>query len=60
MKSGKQLYLENGWAMPKGFESPKLRDPPQLHIGRMAAVKARGYRSARTQIRRARLLETCR
>jgi Relaxase/Mobilisation nuclease domain len=22
----KQLYLENSWAMPKGFENPKLRD----------------------------------
>ncbi len=22
----KQLYLENGWAMPKGFANPKLRD----------------------------------
>jgi hypothetical protein len=23
----RQLYLDNGWAMPKGFENPKLRDP---------------------------------
>ena len=22
----KQLYLENGWSMPKGFANPKLRD----------------------------------
>jgi Relaxase/Mobilisation nuclease domain len=28
----KQLYLENGWAMPKGFENPKLRDPTSFTL----------------------------
>jgi hypothetical protein len=28
----KQLYLENGWAMPKGFQNPKLRDPTSFTL----------------------------
>ncbi|MCZ8283305.1 MAG: relaxase/mobilization nuclease domain-containing protein [Aquidulcibacter sp.] len=28
----KQIYLENGWAMPKGFENPKLRDPTSFTL----------------------------
>jgi hypothetical protein len=28
----KQLYLDNCWAMPKGFENPKLRDPTSFTL----------------------------
>ena len=28
----RELFLENGWAMPKGFENPKLRDPTSFTL----------------------------
>ena len=28
----RELFLENGWAMPKGFENPKLRDPTNFTL----------------------------
>lgn len=39
---GKQLYLENGWAMPKGFESPKLRDPRNFTLDEWQLAKRAG------------------
>lgn len=39
---GKQLYLENGWAMPKGFESPKLRDPRNFTLDEWQRAKRAG------------------
>lgn len=39
---GKQLYLENGWAMPKGFESPKLRDPRNFTLDEWQQAKRTG------------------
>lgn len=39
---GKQLYLENGWAMPKGFESPKLRDPRNFSLDEWQQAKRAG------------------
>lgn len=39
---GKQLYLENGWAMPKGFESPKLRDPRNFTLDEWQQAKRAG------------------
>ena len=39
---GKKLYLENGWAMPKGFESPKLRDPRNFTLDQWQQAKRAG------------------
>ncbi|WP_283419150.1 relaxase/mobilization nuclease domain-containing protein [Sphingopyxis sp. Geo48] len=39
---GKQLYLENGWAMPKGFESPKLRNPSNFTLDEWQQAKRAG------------------
>lgn len=39
---GKQLYLENGWAMPKGFERPKLRDPRNFTLDEWQQAKRAG------------------
>jgi hypothetical protein len=38
----KQLYLENGWAMPKGFENPKLRDPTSFTLKEWQQAKRAG------------------
>ena len=38
----KQLYLENGWAMPKGFENPKLRDPTSFTLKEWQQAKRVG------------------
>ena len=47
----KQIYLENGWAMPKGFENPKLRDPTSFTLkewqqAKRAGLDARELKSA--------------
>jgi Relaxase/Mobilisation nuclease domain len=38
----KQLYLDNGWAMPKGFENPKLRDPTSFTLKEWQQAKRAG------------------
>ncbi len=38
----KQIYLENGWAMPKGFENPKLRDPTSFTLKEWQQAKRAG------------------
>lgn len=38
----KQLYLENGWAMPKGFESSKLRDARNFTLDEWQQAKRAG------------------
>ena len=38
----KQLYLDNGWAMPKGFENPKLRDPTSFTLNEWQQAKRVG------------------
>ena len=38
----KDIYLENGWAMPKGFESPKLRDPRNFTLDEWQQAKRAG------------------
>jgi hypothetical protein len=38
----KQLYLENGWAMPKGFESQKLRDARNFTLDEWQQAKRAG------------------
>jgi hypothetical protein len=38
----KQLFLENGWAMPKGFENPKLRDPTSFTLREWQQAKRAG------------------
>ncbi|WP_395781469.1 relaxase/mobilization nuclease domain-containing protein [Aquidulcibacter sp.] len=38
----KQIYLENGWAMPKGFENPKLRDPTSFTLKEWQQAKRVG------------------
>jgi hypothetical protein len=38
----KQLYLENSWAMPKGFENPKLRDPTSFTLKEWQQAKRAG------------------
>ncbi len=38
----KQLYLENGWAMPKGFENPNLRDPTSFTLKEWQQAKRVG------------------
>ncbi len=38
----KQLYIENGWAMPKGFENPKLRDPTSFTLKEWQQAKRAG------------------
>jgi hypothetical protein len=38
----KQLFLENGWAMPKGFENPKLRDPTSFTLQEWQQAKRAG------------------
>jgi hypothetical protein len=38
----RELFLENGWAMPKGFESPKLRDPTTFTLKEWQQAKRVG------------------
>jgi phage gp46-like protein len=38
----KQLYLENGWAMPKGFANPKLRDARNFTLDEWQQAKRAG------------------
>lgn len=38
----KQLFLENGWSMPKGFENPKLRDPTSFTLQEWQQAKRAG------------------
>jgi hypothetical protein len=38
----KQLYLENGWAMPKGFANPKLRDARNFSLDEWQQAKRAG------------------
>jgi hypothetical protein len=38
----KQIFLENGWAMPKGFENPKLRDPTSFTLKEWQQAKRVG------------------
>ena len=38
----KQLYLENGWAMPKGFANPKLRDASNFTLDEWQQAKRAG------------------
>jgi hypothetical protein len=38
----KELYLENGWAMPKGFANPKLRDPRNFTLDEWQQAKRSG------------------
>ncbi|OYU76427.1 MAG: relaxase [Alphaproteobacteria bacterium PA3] len=38
----KQIYLENGWAMPKGFENPNLRDPTSFTLKEWQQAKRVG------------------
>jgi Relaxase/Mobilisation nuclease domain len=47
----RELFLENGWAMPKGFENPKLRDPTSFTLkewqqAKRAGLDARELKSA--------------
>ena len=37
-----QLYLENGWAMPKGFANPKLRDARNFTLDEWQQAKRAG------------------
>ena len=41
-KIAKQLYLENGWDMPKGFTSAKLRDPRNFTLDEWQQAKRAG------------------
>jgi hypothetical protein len=38
----RQLFLENGWTMPKGFESRKLRDPRNFTLDEWQQAKRAG------------------
>jgi hypothetical protein len=38
----RELFLENGWAMPKGFENPKLRDPTSFTLKEWQQAKRVG------------------
>jgi Relaxase/Mobilisation nuclease domain len=38
----KQIYLENGWALPKGFADPKLRDPRNFTLDDWQKAKRAG------------------
>jgi hypothetical protein len=38
----KQIYLENGWTMPRGFENPKLRDPTSFTLKEWQQAKRVG------------------
>ena len=38
----RELYLENGWSMPKGFENPKLRDPTTFTLQEWQQAKRAG------------------
>jgi Relaxase/Mobilisation nuclease domain len=38
----KQIYLENGWAMPRGFENPKFRDPTSFTLKELQQAKRVG------------------
>ncbi|MFN9008372.1 MAG: relaxase/mobilization nuclease domain-containing protein [Hyphomonadaceae bacterium] len=38
----KQIFLESGWAMPKGFENPKLRDPTSFTLKEWQQAKRVG------------------
>ncbi|MCZ8207157.1 MAG: relaxase/mobilization nuclease domain-containing protein [Aquidulcibacter sp.] len=38
----RELFLENGWAMPKGFENPKLRDPTNFTLKEWQQAKRVG------------------
>jgi hypothetical protein len=38
----KQIYLENGWALPKGFADPKLRDPRSFTLDDWQKAKRAG------------------
>jgi hypothetical protein len=38
----RELFLENGWAMPKGFENPKLRDPTNFTLKEWQQAKRMG------------------
>jgi Relaxase/Mobilisation nuclease domain len=38
----KEVYLENGWAMPKGFASPKLRDARNFSLDEWQQAKRAG------------------
>jgi hypothetical protein len=38
----RELFLENGWAMPKGFENPKLRDPTNFTLKEWQQAKRAG------------------
>ena len=38
----KDIYLENGWAMPKGFANPKLRDARNFTLDEWQQAKRAG------------------
>jgi hypothetical protein len=38
----RELFLENGWVMPKGFENPKLRDPTSFTLKEWQQAKRVG------------------
>jgi hypothetical protein len=38
----KEVYLENGWAMPKGFANPKLRDARNFSLDEWQQAKRAG------------------
>lgn len=38
----RELFLENGWTMPKGFENPKLRDPTSFTLKEWQQAKRVG------------------
>lgn len=35
----KQIFLENGWNMPRGYESAKLRDPRSFSLDEWQKAK---------------------
>jgi hypothetical protein len=38
----REMFLENGWSMPKGFENPKLRDPTSFTLQEWQQAKRAG------------------
>ena len=38
----KDIYLENGWAMPKGFANPRLRDARNFSLDEWQQAKRAG------------------
>jgi hypothetical protein len=44
MEVSKQLYLENGWKMPKGFISSQERSPANFTLAEWQQAKRSGLR----------------